>query len=76
MISLTFTPRVSTNLFHSPQLGLQVRRQSLKYRGTLLLNHLLRKKHYETCKSQEPSKSLRTTQFRIQSECLGDVVFV
>ena len=43
--SSTFTRNVSTNMFHVPQLGLEVQRQSLKYRGTLLLNHLLRKNH-------------------------------
>ena len=44
--SSIFTRSVSTNMFHVPQLGLEVQRQSLKYRGTLLLNHLLRKKTF------------------------------
>ena len=42
--SSIFTRNVSTNRFHAPQLGLEVQRQSQKYRGKLLLNHLLRKK--------------------------------
>mgnify|MGYP000940316211 CR=1 FL=1 len=78
--SSIFTRSVSTNMFHVPQLGLEVHRQSLKYRGTLLLNHLLKKKllpaDYEKCESRELSKSLRNIQDRIKSECLADIVFV
>ena len=66
-------------MFHVPQLSLDVHRQSVKYRGTLL-NHLLGKNRlppdYETCESRELSKSLRNIQNRIKSECLADIVFV
>ena len=68
------------NKFHVPQLGLEFQRQSLKYRGTLLLNYLLRKKllppDYEICESRGLCKSLRNIQNRIKSECLADIVFV
>ena len=78
--SSIFTRSVSTNMFHVPQLGLEVQRQSLKYRGTLLLIHLLRKKllppDYEICEDRELSKSPRNIQNRIKCECLADIVFV
>ena len=78
--SSIFTRSVSTNMFHAPQLGLEVQLQSLKFRGTLLLNHLLRKKllppDYEICEGRELCKSLRNIQNRIKSECLADIVFV
>ena len=69
------TRSVSTNMFHVPQLGLEVHRQSLKYRGTLLLNH--RRENflppdYEIGESRELSKSLRNVQNRIKSACLAD----
>ena len=54
---LNFTRSVTTSMFLAPQLGLEVHRQSLKYRGTLLLNHLLRKTllppDYEISESRE-----------------------
>ena len=78
--SSIFTRSVSTNMFHVPQLGLEVQRQSLKYRETLLLKHLLRKKRsppdYEICENRELCKSLRNTQNRIKCECLADIVSV
>ena len=46
MSSSIFTRSVSTNMFHVPRLGLEVHRKSRKYRGTLLLNHLLGKKTF------------------------------
>ena len=64
--SSIFTRSVSTNMFHVPQLGLEVHRQSLKYLGTLLLIHLFWKKllthDYEVCESRELSKGLRTIE--------------
>ena len=58
--SSIFTRSNRTNIFHVPQLRLEVHRQSLKYRGTLLLNYHPRKKylppHYEKCESRELSK--------------------
>ena len=67
-------------MFHVPQLGLEVHRQSLKYRATLLLNRLLRENFCflinEICENRELNKSLRNIQNRIKSECLADIVFV
>ena len=40
--SLVFTRSVSSNMFYVPEARTQVSRQSLKYRGTVLLNHLLK----------------------------------
>ena len=42
--SLVFTRSVSSNMFYVPEARTQVSRQSLKYRGTVLLNHLLKTK--------------------------------
>ena len=67
-------------MFHVPQLGLEVHPQSLKYQGTLLLNHLLRKiflpPDFVTCESRVLSKNLRNIQNRIKSECLANIVFL
>ena len=67
-------------MVHVQQLSLEVSRQTPKYRGTLLLNHRLRKKHfppdYETAESRELSKSLRNIQNRIKCECLADIFCV
>ena len=42
--SLVFTRSVSSNMFYVPEARTQVSRQSLKYRGTVFLNHLLKTK--------------------------------
>ena len=66
-------------MLHVPQLGLEVHRHSLKYRGTFLLNHFLRKTllppDYKICENRELSKSLGEVQNR-KKECLADIVFV
>ena len=41
--SSIFTRGVSRKMLHVPQLCLEVHRQSLRYRGTLLLNQLLKR---------------------------------
>ena len=78
--SLISTRSVVSNMFHIPHLRLEINRQSLKYRGTLLLNHLLRKKllplNFEKCKEQELGKIIRSIGNRIKRECLADIVFV
>ena len=74
-----FTRSVSTNTFHIPQLGLEVHRQSLKYSGTLLLNHILNinlPPDYEIRETRELSKSFSNLQNRIKGECLADKCFV
>ena len=67
-------------MFHVPQLGSEFHRQCLKYRGTLLLKYLPRKKllppDHEICEIRELSKSLRNIQNRIKGECIADIVFV
>ena len=61
--SLVFTRSVSSNMFYVPEARTQVSRQSLKYRGTVLLNHLLKTKllprNYESIGENETKRYLK-----------------
>ena len=66
-------------MFYVPEARTQVSRQSLKYRGTVLLNHLLKTKllprNYESIGENE-TKRLILKINKISSEHLADIVFV
>ena len=77
--SLVFTGSVSSNMFYVPQARTQVSRQSLKYRGTVLLNHLLKTKllprNYESIGENETKRLILKIKNKISSERLADIVF-
>ena len=66
-------------MFYVPEARTQVSRQSLKYRGTVLLNHLLKTKllprNYESIGENE-TKRLILKINKINSERLADMVFL
>ena len=76
--SLVFTRSVSSNMFYVPEARTQVSRQSLKYRGTVLLNHLLKTKllprNYESIGENETKRLILKIK-KISSERLADIVF-
>ena len=77
--SLVFTRSVSSNMFYVPEARTQVSRQSLKYRGTVLLNHLLKTKllprNYESIGENETKRLILKIKNKISSERLADIVF-
>ena len=77
--SLVFTRSVSSNVFYVPEARTQVSRQSLKYRGTVLLNHLLKTKllprKYESIGENETERLMIKIKNKISSERLADIVF-
>ena len=77
--SLVFTRSVSSNMLHVPEARTQVSRQSLKYRGTVLLNHLLKTKllhrNYESISENETKRLILKIKNKISSERLADIVF-
>ena len=78
-ISLVFTRSVSSNMFYVPEARTQVSRQSLKYPGTVLLNHLLKTKllprNYESIGENETKRLILKIKNKISSERLADIVF-
>ena len=66
-------------MFHVPEARTQVIRQSLKYRGTVLLNHLLKTKllhrNYESIGENETKRLILKIKNKISSERLADIVF-
>ena len=76
--SLVFTRSVSSNMFYVPEARTQVSRQSLKYRGTVLLNHLLKTKllprNYESIGENETKRLILKIKNK-SSESLADIVF-
>ena len=77
--SLVLTRSVSSNMFYVPEARTQVSRQSLKYRGTVLLNHLLKTKllprNYESIGENETKRLILKIKNKISSERLADIVF-
>ena len=76
--SLVFTRSVSSNMFYVPQARTQVSRQSLNYRGTVLLNHLKTKllpRNYESIGENETKRLILKIKNKISSERLADIVF-
>ena len=77
--SLVFTRSVSSSMFYVPEARTQVSRQSLKYRGTVLLNHLLKTKllprNYESIGGYETKRLILKIKNKISSERLVDIVF-
>ena len=66
-------------MFYVPEARTQVSRQSLKYRGTVLLNHLLQTKlllrNYESIGENETKRLILEIKNKISSERLADIVF-
>ena len=68
-----------SNMFYVPEARTQVSRQSLKHRGTVLLNHLLKTmllpRNYESIGENETKRLILKIKNKISSERLADRVF-
>ena len=77
--SLVFTRSVSSNMFYVPEARTQVSRQSLKHRGAVLLNYLLKTKllprNYESIGENETKRLILKIKNKMSSERLADIVF-
>ena len=66
-------------MFHVPEVRTEAIRQSLKYRGTLLLNHLVKTKmlprNYESIGGNETEKLILKIKNKINCERLAGGLF-
>ena len=67
-------------MFYVPEARTQVSRQSLNYRGSVLLSHLLKTKllprNYESIGENETERLIIKIKNKISSERLADIVFL
>ena len=79
--SRVFTRSVCSDMFHVPEVRTESSCQSIRYRGTRLLTHLLKSKmlprHYESIGENETKSLFRkfNIEKKINCERLGYVVF-